>query len=376
MKDQLRLSEAASLLLDLVRVFAAQAVLVGHSISYLDIAHFLQPPRAPYIQNIGVVVFFMLSGFSIAYSVRTKTASPSYSFRAYFIDRFSRVFSAYLPCLLLVAAIDFAHILAFPQHYSFAYAFDLRTFVGNLFMLQDYPLFPILSRLGMVFGGLTITSFGSARPFWTMAVLWWLYMFYGWLRFATDLLSRTRMHLYLLVLALLAVVPIYNLEGRGGGLTVVWFFGAGVEFFWSRGHLQRIQPRTLGIASATALTLAGTYAYLVSRNAYDLTFSGLLAVALLLALGWLAANTEPRAGERWISHVHSFVRPFAKYSFTLFLLHHSLIEFLLPLTSSWNPWTSLFLFVGVSNATAALVSLGTGTMQRWSRGLLRSVRCS
>jgi peptidoglycan/LPS O-acetylase OafA/YrhL len=358
-----------------MRVFAAQAVLVGHSISYLDIAHFLQPPRAPYIQNIGVVVFFMLSGFSIAYSVRTKTASPSYTFRAYFVDRFSRVFSAYLPCLLLVAAIDFAHALFFPGHYSFAGAFDLKTFVGNLFMLQDYPVFPFLSRLGLVLGGLNITSFGSARPLWTMTVFWWLYMFYGWLHFATDLLSRIRMYLYLLVLALLAVVPIYNLEGRGGGLTVVWFFGAGMEFLWSRGRLQCIGPRTLGIASVMVLSLASAYAYLVSRNAYDLTFSGLLSVALLLALGWLAGSTEPRGGERWISRVHSFVTPFAKYSFTLFLLHYSLIEFLLPLTSSWNPWTSLFLFVGVSNATAALVSLGTGTIQRWGRGRLRSIYC-
>jgi hypothetical protein len=33
-------------------------------------------------------------------------------------------------------------------------------------MLQDFP-------------GLPITSFGSARPFWMLAIEWWIYLFVG-----------------------------------------------------------------------------------------------------------------------------------------------------------------------------------------------------
>lgn len=374
-KEPARLSEGASLLLDIARALAAQAVLVGHSISYLGIARFLQPPQAPWIQDIGVVFFFLLSGFLVAHSVQAKATSQAYSFRAYFIDRFSRVYSVFFPCLLLVAAIDVAHIWLFPRHYAYRGAFDLRSFVGNLFMLQDWPLFPILSKLGVPLGDLNMTSFGSARPFWTMAVFWWLYMFYGWLRFAAERLSRMGMCAWLFILALLAIVPICDLSAKGASFTIVWFFGVGAHYFWSRGSLRPISSRALGVSSMIVFALAGGYVYFVSKDAYNLTFSGLLAVALLLALAWLTPQDRVESEGRWTRGAHAAVRPFAKYSFVLFLLHYSLIELLMPPTSGWLPWARLLTFVGVSNAAAALVSLRTGAIQRTTRDLMQTIRC-
>lgn len=56
-----------SVCLNLLRFAAAQAVCVGHAISFFKIAPGFQPPQFPYIQNLGVMIFFVLSGFVIAY---------------------------------------------------------------------------------------------------------------------------------------------------------------------------------------------------------------------------------------------------------------------------------------------------------------------
>src|ERR1700754_2629741 len=114
---------AASPLLDLIRLVAAQAVCFGHAISYFNVAPWLQPPYAPYMQNVAVEVFFVLSGFLIAYTLeRTPT------FAEYAVDRFARIYSAYLPCLFVVAAL----VVASGRDVA------PTTLAGNLFMFQNW----------------------------------------------------------------------------------------------------------------------------------------------------------------------------------------------------------------------------------------------
>lgn len=103
-----------------------------------------------------VIIFFLISGFVIEYShhyTRDKT------FRAYFIRRFTRIYSVFIPMLIVVAAIqrpditrvDFWSVLG-----------------GNLLMLQDFAS----GKPNVI----VPTLFASAL--WSLHYEWWFYMLY------------------------------------------------------------------------------------------------------------------------------------------------------------------------------------------------------
>ena len=129
----------ASPLLDLIRMAAAQAVCFGHAISFFGVLPSLQPPHAPYLQNCAVQVFFVLSGFVIAYSLASRAGDPGYGFPEYFIDRWSRIYSAYLPALVVVVAIDYLLLRA--GRYEFPEYLTPAVFGANVLMLQNWAGF-------------------------------------------------------------------------------------------------------------------------------------------------------------------------------------------------------------------------------------------
>src|SRR5687768_13346896 len=80
------LTTNSSLLLDVLRAAAAEAVVIGHGVGlfYYYPRPLPQPPAFPYVQDIAVVVFFLLSGFLITYATLRKPSS--YGFREFLID--------------------------------------------------------------------------------------------------------------------------------------------------------------------------------------------------------------------------------------------------------------------------------------------------
>ena len=54
------------------------------------------------MQNLGVVVFFLLSGLLIPYTVVRNKNRGGYSWGHFFIDRFARIYSGYLPGLIVI----------------------------------------------------------------------------------------------------------------------------------------------------------------------------------------------------------------------------------------------------------------------------------
>lgn len=194
------LTPLASLCLDLLRILAAQSVLVGHLLSYFH--------PLSWLQNGAVVVFFFISGYLIAMSVTAKRRQKNYAFKQFFLERFSRIYAVFLPAILLVVFIDGLFILRQPQLYRFYEAFNLKTFIANLLMLQYWPSIP----------------FGTGRPFWALPLLWWNYLAYGWL-----VLSKKKW------LSLLwGIIPLYSLfYGRGQGLVLIWWLGVAVYYLFS-----------------------------------------------------------------------------------------------------------------------------------------------
>jgi peptidoglycan/LPS O-acetylase OafA/YrhL len=124
-----------------------------------------------------VLFFFVLSGFVIHLKYASRLAAdPQHKFdtQNYFIRRLRRIYPPLIFALLLTVALDYigrsisapvydlraASELSFYPHLGTNY--DLRTFFGNLFFLnQTY-----------------VPNFGSNGPLWSLKYEWWFYVLY------------------------------------------------------------------------------------------------------------------------------------------------------------------------------------------------------
>jgi peptidoglycan/LPS O-acetylase OafA/YrhL len=228
-----KLSPAQRIYLDFLRAAAANAVLLGHA-AHLFLVD--SPLDNSHIEDAGVLIFFIISGFLITYSVLQKLENATYSFREFLIDRFSRIYCAFLPALLFVKIID-SFTIRLPLSPSSRISEltwisgmrahqDWYTFFGNLFMLQDFPLFQILRRLGFHNSCFFLTNFGSGIPFWTISIEWWIYMLFG---FIVIVLIRNRKRVSFVIICILGLLLIspcyYAMGGPIACLTLLWIIG-------------------------------------------------------------------------------------------------------------------------------------------------------
>jgi peptidoglycan/LPS O-acetylase OafA/YrhL len=341
MKDY-KLENGSSIFLDLIRGVSAQIVVVGHGLSFFGILKLLHEPNFPWMQNIAVLIFFLLSGFLITYStVRKILNGGNYSFSHYFADRFSRIYTAFIPSLIFVLILDLISISLDPALYSYTQAFDIKTFVGNLFMLQDYPLFHFASSF-------IVTSFGSARPFWTLAIEWWIYLSFGYL-LLVILKKNKASFLNILVLSFFSVVPIFNLIiGRGNGLTTYWLFGSLVYIVSTLDILNGLNKniKIILILITTGLALVRAY---IKMEAYDPIFAFLLAVVLWLVIDFYK-NKE------YSKNTIKLIKYNASFSYTLYLVHYSILAFIKThLGASYNPYVLFIVAFIAANIISILI---------------------
>ncbi|MEE2700303.1 MAG: acyltransferase [Bacteroidota bacterium] len=105
-----------------------------------------------------VMLFFVLSGFVIMYSSRSK---PNYSFKEYFTKRFRRIYP------VLIVAILVSYIFACLNSGSLM-PLDLSTLTGNLLNLQDMKRHP----------GYWFEPYYNNSPLWSLTYEWWFYMIF------------------------------------------------------------------------------------------------------------------------------------------------------------------------------------------------------
>ncbi len=312
MSESIKINGNTSIGLDFLRAFCSQLVVFGHGISFVALAPQLEPPHFPYVQNISVVSFFILSGFLITYTVFEKNKwFPDYNFKEYFIERFARIYTGFIPCLIFILFFDLYYQWATPEYYH-QKAFNLKTFTGNLLMLQDFPK--------KLFG---ITSFGSGRPLWTLAIEWWLYMFFGWavLMFRWSKKSVFNFIAYILVLLPLAVVPLSNMRGRGKGLTLIWIMGSLCYFLWPIFKKQEVNKKLMPLLMIVFFA-AAAHRSISKVVEYDLLFALFLTLSLFFFVQFLQSN------KREIPYrVQATVRFFASFSFTLYMIHYSIMDY-------------------------------------------------
>jgi peptidoglycan/LPS O-acetylase OafA/YrhL len=350
-----KLNSAQRVFLDLVRGGAAIFVLLGHGAHYFAKDSALANGTA---QAMGVLIFFLISGFLISLSVFQKHADHRYGFTEYFIDRFCRIYCVFVPALIFVAVLD--GMLLNDPAYGWQRDYNLQTWLGNLFMLQDFPVFQTMRRLGVHDNPWFLAEFGSARPFWTISIEWWIYMLFGavmlrWLRNGHKLGA-----LGIVVLVLIAIEPVYYVVGGYDQcLGLLWLIGMGASFLylrlpqiaeqWPRFEGARGRRLFLTVAGAGLLAMGGRL-FADHFEVSELQFGMFLAIflfALLFAFGAIRV-AMPRVIERAVGFI-------AGYSYSLYLTHHTILEFLSVRLSGEIGDRALF---WIAIVTSNLVAIG------------------
>lgn len=349
-----KMNYTQSVSLDLLRIFAVQLVLFGHALSYFNIL------QADYIQNSAVVLFFILSGIVISYSLFYKVKNnPSYKFTEYFIDRFSRIYTALIPSLIFILLIDLIQIYYLHnEKYRYFNALDIKTFLGNLFMLQDFPIILMLSKLQL--SDFTLTSFASGRPLWTLAIEWWLYMSFGLITFHYTKKFNKK---YFFLLVLFLIVPLFNsFTGRGNSLTLFWIGGIIITIMIFKNNIK--VSKSFSISFMLILSLLILMRLYIKKDAYDMVYVTLVTFFLFFYLSFSSYIQYNSNKVKRIVHV------FASYAFTLYLIHYSILDFIQSFADEKNSFNLFIISIISSNILAFILAYYTEMRYKEVRSLI------
>ena len=341
------LSKSSSVFLDVFRTAFSQFVLLGHMLGLMGIQQSAFGTKLPEIQSLAVTALFLLSGFLTVYSAERKAKRDmSYSFPQFFVSRFVRIYAVLIPSLIFVWGIDSLHAFLAPEQYVYAAALNPKTFLANLLMLQDFPPFIDTQWL--------CTSFGSARPLWTLPIEWFLYMVFGVVFFKAYRQKPQYKSVLPCLLFLFSIIVVgYNFfGGRGNGLSFTWLFGVVLYFLLC--EKPDISQKTAAVGFFVALLLAYKRSVEVYRAfgiAYDPLFSVLLGLSLYFGI-CLTRDVQ------WGGFIVRASKFFSGYSFSLYVTHYSLLVLLQSLFfGKMRGWQLALLEFLLCNAVACLFAL-------------------
>ncbi|HEV2616195.1 MAG TPA: acyltransferase [Candidatus Acidoferrales bacterium] len=374
-----RLTERASVHLDMARGIAALAVLVGHvrGLFFVDYHHLAEPSAlfssfygVTALGHQAVVVFFVLSGFFIVSSIADSFEKHRWSWTSYLVNRVTRLSLVLIPSLILCWILDHigmaiaasAPLYQQPVANLFAQSVasleTFRNFVGNLFYVQ----------------GIFVEPFGSNAPLWSLSYEFWYYIIFPLAICALVKRYRPTTRIAYLVLA----------------IVVTWFVGIQIALYfliWLLGGaiaLSRVVKwapvRFPGAILAATIPFVIVLGLSVAR---PLSSAFLMDSIVAIAFGvWIYAVVE--APEKAMPAFYAKpARLFAGFSYTLYLTHFPIV-FLLHArilgARVWNPTLihlvyALLITTGATLA-AYLLALGTETKTAAARRKVMSLLAS
>jgi peptidoglycan/LPS O-acetylase OafA/YrhL len=282
----------------------------------------------------------------------------------------------FVPVLLIIALLNATVI---HTHWSLeGLSTGFVALLGNLLLLFDYPLFQLLD-IAHVDVWWRIRPYNTAEPFWTVAIEFWIYIAASLLVFGVLLRERIRPS-YLWALALVSVpVVIWNAaDGAGKSLSLVWIVGgmAGFLVVAMGADSKAARSRTLAIC----LLLFGAAALAarivkVGFDPYDLQ-TAFLMIVMFFAI-FLRLN---QAATVW-SLPATLAKFFASYSYSLYLVHNTVLVIVFENTAGLPKAWSIGIGVVLAHAAALAIyhsfekhhrAVGTYLRPIFARHMMRS----
>lgn len=303
---------ASQAFLDVIRVVAANLVLVEHATRI-----YVGEPRFS-AATVGVTLFFLISGFLILISAWKRFERPDPGFEAFIIDRVCRIYTAFFPALLLAAVL--AHLFVAGDWGQPGLSRGVLAFIGNALLLNDYPAFQVITRITGTYD-LHLRSYNTAEQFWTIPIEFWIYVVFGFVAFCGIRQERLRGWIMPVLVGVGVPVVLWNaFAGGGNSLTLLWCLGAffGYLFIQVNGQPRRVLVGALSMALCGAIALAGRVAH-EGFAGYEVQTSLFVAMIVFGILGALNTITRP------LLVISTFARVLASYSYSLYLIHNTVL---------------------------------------------------
>ena len=340
--------KATSLYLDILRVTAALVVFAGHC------TQLWYPEVFGYMMKAGhdaVVVFFVLSGYVIAYS----TLSKARGVKSYVLARLSRLYSVVLPALALTALLLVIGQAINPAYYAeFSRGYEGRRFFLSAFFLQESW------RLS--------ASPPTNAPLWSLGYEFWYYAFFA----AAVFLKSPRVK-WLVIISLALVVGYKVLL-----LMPIWMMGVALYRYGDRINISRTIARVGFFLALAAFVGLATYMpdlpvhhgfepfYYSGAFITDFMTGTVLSAGIWLfdrGFGEMAVNEPFERGIRWI----------ADHTFSLYLYHFPLIVFVTGVVKfdRTQAWQTIAVVGSVLGVILLLSTLTESKRRLWHQGFSR-----
>jgi peptidoglycan/LPS O-acetylase OafA/YrhL len=323
-----RVSRRASERLDMVRAFAALAVMFDHLrglffVPFSDVRSGSAAVRGMYfLSSLGhqaVIVFFVLSGYFVGSSVLRSVMSSRWSWRWYLNQRLTRLWIVLVPALLIGGALDLIGISVFGSAGVYGGGQDYAGIVPDA--VQAHLGIGTAAQNALFLQGFRATTFGSNGALWSLANEFWYYLAFPLLVFViVAARHRTR----LLAAALLVLAGLFV----GGSIAIyfiVWL--AGVAIFLAPAATRLRRGRWLGwlcaIGSVGACVLALLVAkYRLEGEAADFVLvPGFALLIFVLAQRWAGRQDDVPSVEG------KAFKTLAGFSYTLYVIHLPILVF-------------------------------------------------
>jgi peptidoglycan/LPS O-acetylase OafA/YrhL len=303
-----------------------------------------------------VIVFFVLSGFVIAYITDIKEKE----WVSYSASRISRVYSVAVPAVILTIALDAIGRHFYPALYD--YPFDN-------FIVRSASSLLLLNEVWFV----SITSFSNV-PYWSICYESWYYVAFALLTFCSKRIAYPALVLLVLILGPKVLL-----------LAPIWI--AGVILYRWRALNSIPQPVAWTMIFASITGILAFHGGMVSEMAADylktligaewhkqLTFSKffiadyLLGVLVFMNFAGMRAVADTFAP--LLLHIERPVRLIAGYTFTLYLLHQPLFLFWAAILRG-DPSGYLYWWITTAMVALSVVAIGYVTenkrhiLKRW-----------
>ncbi|MGB2221401.1 acyltransferase family protein [Neptunomonas sp.] len=347
-------NQTFSLYLDVVRFLAAVLVLLYHS-NWRELITD-QVPLGGYGHS-AVIIFFVLSGFVIAYVSDVKEADA----KSYAVNRLSRIYSVAIPVLLMTPLLDVWGESISPVFYEDKTTHDLwyvRIFSSLLFLNEVWFV--------------SIMSFSNV-PYWSLCYEVWYYVIYaayifmrGWKRWVTIVSIALLLGPKILLLFPLWLVGVaiykwqitYNLSVFKA--CVLWLMSF-VAFYGFHEY---------GVQYALAdLLKAWGGDYLYEQLTFSKYFLSDYLLVPIIAINFIAFRRLSGLCPHMPQAVSQCIRYVSGFTFILYLSHQPLLQFYGAVING-NPDSSRFYLTVIGLVIITVFALGFLTERRkrtWKR---------
>jgi len=265
-----------------------------------------------YLGNLGVQIFFCISGFCIA-NAAARSIGSSAACRSYVVARFRRIYPPYL------AATIFALVLTFFAEYALSHHIIASSARADIDLRHQGPAFFVATLLLLQ---VPLHSALLIFPVWSLNYEVAFYAIVLAVLFLTTRLARngqefiTALHIFTLACIAVAVA----IPAAATFPFDLWpQFGIGVLLYDLVANPGSMRPRLFGVAIVTMIVLQIAFRDAPTINPNDQTLLARYSVCLLVAvIVWQTRRFEPLFMNNFVVRILSGIGAF---SYSLYLTH-------------------------------------------------------